>query len=556
LRYHAGTTVGRRNAMLHLHRHFTAYSVVLALALGCFISPPDRTREAASNGLPSSQPASSPLRSAALMKSLAEAYPPGRWRLADPRLLSNVMLWFSHILIRHRDVPAALVAFNLPAWSGAPPAPDRSREDAFDMAQSVAERAYLMPESFGQLAREFSEDVATRDLGGAVGGVRADAIGRIEAVLDVMAALPVGAVSRVVETGYGFHIFKRHAPPARSSVSGVRIVIGHDDAPWLRRFLARRAIPHRSREEALAIAARVYRAARGNSAVFPSLVDQYSDHEDAVRDGDFGEWSTLEPTPFPRAVELLRRLDVGAVAPPIETLFGIEIIMRTPNHARARYAAARIEQRFDSSKLPSDPQSESSVLDRMRAIAADLTVHPSHFEQYQRESCCAVSKSWTAGRESALLEQALNGLGRGQIATTPTRLPFGYVIVKRLVPEETNGRDSIAFELPAPEHPDLEPLLRLHGTGMLREASAALAVELGVQGIERDRFLTLYASLAPSRNAQSLAGFDELQSELKDLLGTAYTDYRMRLDELVEANILRPRSLQSQLAVPVAAREL
>jgi hypothetical protein len=539
-----------------LRRYLLAYFILLTLGSGCSTSQPERTQPAASNGLPSSFSASPSLQSAAPIKGLAEPYPSGRWRLANPHRLAGVMLWFSHILIRHRDVPEGLVAFNLPAWKGAPPAPRRSREEGFGLAQSIAERARHMPESFGQLALEFSEDVATRDLGGAVGGVRADAIGRIEAVLDVMAALPPGSVSRVVETGYGFHIFKRHSPPARSSVSGARIVIGHDDAPWLRRFLARRTIPHRSREEALAIAARVYATARGTPAVFPSLVAQYSDHEEAVRDGDFGEWSTLEPTPFPRAVEVLRHLDVGAVAPPLETPYGVEIIMRTPNHARARYAAASVEQRFDSSKPASDPQSEASVLERMRAIVADLAVHPGHFEQYQRSSCCTMSKSWTAGRDSALLEQALNALAPGQIAAVPTQLPHGYAIVKRLEPEETNGEDSIAFELPAPERPDLEALLQLRGTGMLRDASAALAAELGLQGIERERFLMLHADLAPSQKAQVLSGFDELQSELMRLLGRAYADYRTRLDELVEADILRPRSLRSQLTVPVAGREL
>src|SRR3954447_20490461 len=52
-------------------------------------------------------------------------YPRARWRLGSPQPLERTVLWVSHILIRHRDVPPSVISFRPSFWYAAPPAPDR-----------------------------------------------------------------------------------------------------------------------------------------------------------------------------------------------------------------------------------------------------------------------------------------------------------------------------------------------------------------------------------------------------------------------------------------------
>ena len=363
---------------------------------------------------------------------LIEPYPPARWRLADPARLDSVMLWFRQILIRHRDSPAGLVSHQLPHWRGAPPPPPRSREEAFALAQNIALEAHEHPERFAQLAQARSEDVATRHLGGAVGGTRASAV-RVHVVLDVMAALQPGQVSRVVETGYGFHVFQRLPPPPERRLGGSRIVIAHDDAPWLSRFLARWPTPQRSKAQALELADDLHRQLRADPARFDELLQQWSDHQDAVRGGDFGEWSTREPSAFPRELEVLQRLQPGEVAAPMDSLFGIQIIQRTPPRERATYSYAALRLRFEPVAPPGSDLAEARVAERARAMADDVYAFPSAFQAYQRQLGGSGHSEQVEGRGDGPIDAVLAQLTPGQVARAPLRLRNEYLLLQRLV---------------------------------------------------------------------------------------------------------------------------
>lgn len=272
---------------------------------------------------------------------LVVPYPPGRWRLARFDELERALIWPAHILVRHREVAPGLVSFSLPLWQAAPPPPERTRREALELAERLAEQARAQPEQFAALARQHSEDIATRHAGGALGGVNAFKLSDWPEVLDALAALKPGGVSTVVETGYGFHVLSLRPPPEARRVGGARIVIGYDDAPWLHRYLARRPIPPRSHAAAAALAEQVYREARAAPGEFARLVAAYSEHREAEHGGDFGRWSTLEPTPFPDAVEVLQGLEPGEVAPPIDSLFGFQIIQRTEEQSPSRPAPSK-----------------------------------------------------------------------------------------------------------------------------------------------------------------------------------------------------------------------
>lgn len=100
----------------------------------------------------------------------------------------------SHILVAYRGATRAK------------PTVTRSKEDARQLAQSLAERARQGGMDFAQLAREAS-DGPTGIEGGAL-----PKFGRQQMVKpfsDAAFALQPGQISDVVETNFGFHIIKR-----------------------------------------------------------------------------------------------------------------------------------------------------------------------------------------------------------------------------------------------------------------------------------------------------------------------------------------------------------
>jgi hypothetical protein len=378
--------------------------------------------------------------------SLATPYPPGRWRQAPQAEIDRTLLWASHILIRHRDVPPGIVAFQPRQWTPEPPAPARTREQAFALAERLATELQRDPTRFASMAREYSEDIVTRDTGGRLGVLRPLVSAFSPEVLDALEALGPEQVSRVVETAYGFHVLLHQAPPPERTVSGARIVIGYDEAPWLARHLARRPIPPRSRAEALALARRIQAELERQPGAFARLVEQYSEHRDALRQGDFGAWSTREPTPIALEVDTLLGLEVGQIAPPRDTLFGIQIIQRTPDRRRQRLAMARAELGFNPRLPDADPDSEASVLARARHIAELVHADPKRLSELHAEVCCAGVWQWTEGQGNVFYEQRLLQLPIGASTSEPVRSNEIFAVLQRLEPDAR--APAVRLELP------------------------------------------------------------------------------------------------------------
>jgi hypothetical protein len=453
------------------------------------------------------------------------------------------VVWISHILIRHRDVPARALSFELEDWKAAPKAPERTREDAFAIARSIEERVNAAPEQFAQIARESSEDVATTTAGGSLGVYSALRLTAWPHVLDAVAAIEPGQVTRVVETEFGFHVFKRRPPPQETMVAGSRIVIGHDDAPWLAKHLSRRPVPQRSRAEALALAERVYLRARANPAEFSQLVDEFSEHRDAVRGGDFGQWSTRELTPFRQAVEILSQLHVGDVAPPVDSLFGYQIIQRTPKRKRMHYSVSSIKVSFDPTAGDAHPDSRASAYRRLQPILETLRVDPRRFPEFQRQLCCIETESWTQGRGGPLVEQSISLLRPDEVALHVVEEDRTLWILRRLE-EGDLPPTTTSFELPNPEHADVEQLV-VH-SGWLAEFADAwhtAQTALHLTGEDDREFIALHAIEEPMRAAQSeaqrVAIYRDLQRRVGELLGpTAYARYSSAIEEALRARLM------------------
>ncbi len=471
---------------------------------------------------------------------LAKEYPPGRWRLAKTDDLSRIVLWVSHILIRHEAARPG-ISFQLDDWRPDPPASARTRNDAFHLAGQIAAQLRNHPENFEAVARQLSEDVASRDAGGSLGGLSASVLYLYPEVLDALAVVRPGETSRAVETAYGFHVFLRHAPPVETLVSGARVVIGYDEAPWLGAFLARRPIPPRPRLVAMTLAQQVYKRARSGED-FSALVDEYSDHEDAVRNGDFGEWSTREPTPFPQEIEILQKLTPGEVGPPIDTPFGFAVVKRTPPQSRKSYAMSTIRLGFEPHN-ENGPSSRNSVRSHAQFIAQSLRLDPSKFDKIKAEYCCTGAEQWVEGRGSARAEQALGGLLPGQVGQHPVEMSGAYAIIKR---EDTVSQRAVVidFELPSPLKPDVAYLASEIGVNAQlsvigRDAPRVLQLEAAIaKQFTALHELTGNADEAPF-NEQRTARFVELQDKVRTLLGDAgYNRYSQFLEQFFERHML------------------
>ena len=471
-------------------------------------------------------------------------YPRGRWRLTPAADLDRVVLWFSHILIRYDRVLDRNVSFCPFAWSAAEPPSTLDRNTALTLAQRVAQEA-ATGVSFAELAAAHSADSTTADRGGSLGGVTGTTIALWSQIADGLAALRPGETSQVIETPYGFHILKRQPPPPEQIVSGSHIVIGYDEAPFFRGTFLRADAPHRSHAEAAALARDVYERARRDPSAFPELVALYSEHQDANVGGDWGQWSTREPLAPSRQLERLGQLAVGEVAPPIDTPYGFQILLRTANRERPEFAHEAVEVMFDPGVPAGDPDAEAAALERASDIGARLDRDPGLFDALRAELCCTTTHVWREGREEPGLQTILSKLAIGEIGKAPVRTAVSYAFVRRVDPR-TQPPAEVTFELPANPTPDVDAFLTwaldIEAANWVVRSLADSGAELELEGIRSQSLRELHT--LPSgvgtgeARAQEVRAIDE---GVKALLSPSdYQNYRRLAARLVERAVLEP----------------
>ena len=436
---------------------------LLASALvGCKSPSGDGTSPSARRSAP---PSASP-------DNLGFSYPPARWRLATLPALDAATVWVGHIAIRHEASETEL--FRPPEWRPDSPNPRRTVAEALALAEKVHARAVRAPDTFERLAREFSEDVVSRDQGGMLGGVRVGQLVNTD-FLDALTVLEVGAVSRPFRTPYGFHILKRYAPPPEEQLAGERIVIGYQGVYGLSRD------SRRTREQAQKLAKELAALAKKDPRSFPSLVERHSDNADRATHGDLGVYSTRDPGLLPAEVQVLAGLRVGDVADPIDSRFGFEVLRRVPVVPRKAYAMTAIEV-VTGGGFADRASAMAEALETTQGILRELRAAPHRFEEFQASFCCAQVQRWTRGRGENQLSDILDGLAFGEMAQEPIERPAGYMLMKRLDPA-TLPPERRQFEVPAPRDPDYELLAASARKEQLAAVARDFARALGAKAL-------------------------------------------------------------------------
>lgn len=481
-------------------------------------------------------------------RSLGAPYSPARWRLTNPQALTFSALPVSHILVRYRGVSSRAGLFYSPLpWTPEPSPPERSREEAYALAERVSQQAMSSRASFADLAAQYSEDVTTRNTGGTLGAVRADSLYDWPQVLDALAALSPGQVSRPVETECGFHVLRLGPPPKPQIVSGRHLVISYNEAPWLKAFMGIGNTPSRSRTEAQRLARELYEQALAAPDSWLELIRAHSEHQDAWRDGDLGDWSTAEISPYPRTIARLQALAIGEIAAPLETFYGFEIVQRVVPRDREWFSMEAIKHQVDPDAAPGEPNSASAVQSELQRIADEVRRDPSQFAVHQARLCCANHvESWSAGRGSVPAERELERLKLGEVAAAPTAIvPTLYALLRR-VPVVKQPTAVTHFSLPAPEDPDVPFILAMTDqTQTLAGVQRQALGELGLDAVTRAQFSRVHEELLAWNDWDSIDNrygrVQQFQSQLEELLGAVgYAQYAGLLHTALEEQLLSP----------------
>jgi hypothetical protein len=447
-------------------------------ALGCMACSSSAERAEPPPTERAAPPPSTESVSASRMASVnVENYPKGPWWRSD---LSQVVLAPAHILIRFAGSETADTDIRVPDIPIT-----RSEVEARLLAQRIAIALRKDPSQFDALAREYSDDPATRERGGRLGTWLVPSLP--DAMIDALGHLQRGEISRPVRSALGYHVVRSDVPVVRR-VSGSQIVISYAGVSAATRSGHPSA---RTRAEALELGARVAREAKAHPEQFAELVARYSDAPDAVRGGDMGErWSydLWDPHVF----STLDTLREGEVYGPIDdAVWGLRIIRRTAP-ARETVAATPILVAHALDPRPdwTDPAVTRSQVEA-RAIADDLVrklaLAPETFDDERRRHCdfglCDTEPVAYAAGTSPWhgLDAELVKVGPGEVTRTPVWTLAGFVLARR----EDPARYPVApftplLELPRPPRIDLE--------SATEEEQLAFVSELSARALQRVRF--------------------------------------------------------------------
>lgn len=197
--------------------------------------------------------------------------------------------------------------------------------------------------NFNQLAKTFSDDNGTRDMGGSLGLRPADRLPEI--FVAAVKGLKVGEIAPLLRSNVGFHIVKL--------VEREDAKLGSYTQQRARHILIRTS-QQVSEQQALATIQDIRKQLVDGQASFAELARKYSEDGSATKGGDLGFAS---PGQFvPEFENALTALQPGEISPPIPTRFGVHLaqlierreVALTPEQKREAVRSVLREQRFEA----------------------------------------------------------------------------------------------------------------------------------------------------------------------------------------------------------------
>lgn len=418
-----------------------------------------------------------PVASASVASVSVENYPKGAWWRSD---LSQVALAPAHILIRFAGSATADTDIHVPDLPIT-----RSEVEARLLAQRIVIALRKDPSQFDALAREYSDDLTTRERGGRLGTWLVPSLP--DAMIDALGHLQRGEISRPVRTALGYHVVRSDVPVVKR-VSGSQIVISYAGVSAATRSGRPSA---RTRAEALELGARLAREAKEHPEQFAELAARYSDAPDAVQGGDLGErWSYDLWEPF--VFSTLASLAEGEVYGPIDdAVRGMRIIRRTaPARETVAATVILVAHALDPRPDWTDPAVTRSQAEA-RAIADELVRKlgraPETFADERTRHCdfglCDTTPvAYAAGTSPwSGLDAELLKVAPGEVTRTPVWTLAGFVLARREDPARYPEEPfTPLLELPRPPRIDLE--------SATEEQQRAFVSELGARALKRVRF--------------------------------------------------------------------
>jgi hypothetical protein len=405
------------------------------------------------------------------------------------------------------------------------------------IATRIAVQVSADPSTFASVAQKESEDVVTSAAGGSLGGVRAANLMMDSQVLDVLAALHNGEVSRPVETRHGFHIFLRRSPPPLTVLAARRIVVPYDG-------VAPAAPVGRTRQDAEAIARAIAEDLRADADRFAQYLTKYPPPPGADPRGAIGIWTSQEPGRLEREREQLAGLPIGGVTDPIDSPDGFGVLMRTVA-GEPQYSVELIKLPFREGTPASDPASHSSSLKLAHNLLKSLATDPGAFESLQRQYCCRGIESWSRGRVTGGLIDGVSRLPIAGISPTPLESPPYLLIAKRVDPEL---HPLSVLELPAPKTVDLRRIATASsGTAvqrLIQDLGGKAAQSLGLADGDRQRVAELHGQLAQAfadgeANTAREQALDLFAEGMRGLLTPEqYEAYRTMASDAISARMM------------------
>lgn len=192
------------------------------------------------------------------------------------------------------------------------PSVTRTREEARVLAESVRVRA-AAGDDFAGLARQFSDD-SSKSRGGSLGHF--DKGTMVAAFELAVVAMPVGAISPVVESAFGFHVIKREA---MNQIHCAQIIVSFAGSARPIEGVAR------SRDDASARATAAKSELEAGTA-WPTVVRKYSDGPAQEDMGDLGWFSRRQLMPVLDEAAFV--LDVGQTSGVVESPVGFHLVHR------------------------------------------------------------------------------------------------------------------------------------------------------------------------------------------------------------------------------------